>query len=192
MGLRRPVLLLVALIAVIAGCTPDRPPPGRVLKGEVESERLVEVAAPEALALLPWPDHPVEPEIEAALERSLGRRGIGVAPGAAYRLRYRYAGVPTSFDDPELGIGVAGTSGSSDVGVGIAFPILDLFEDRPGPAGTSFRLELVVEGPDGRMVWRGRAAGLARALSTAAIARPLVPVLLDRLGADTPRRAFIR
>jgi hypothetical protein len=185
------VLMIVALALV--GCTSgDAPPPGRLIKGKIESTSEGEAVAPSALGIAPQQGATAEPAVEDALRASLSLRGVAVEPGAPFVLRYRYVGVPITLDDPGIGIGVGGVFGSSgtqDVGVGLELPV---FFDYAGDSGTAFRLDLSLERPDGRRLWRARADGLARPIDPYAIVRPVVPLLLNRLGETTPAQSFTR
>ena len=183
---------MIVTLALV-GCTSgDSPPPGRLIKGTLESTSEGEAVVPSALGIAPQQGATAEPAVEAALRASLSLRGIAVEPGAPFVLRYRYFGVPTTLDDPGFGIGVGGVFGSSgtqDVGVGLELPV---FSDYAGDSGTAFRLDLSLERRDGRRLWRARADGLARPLDPYAIVRPVVPLLLNRLGETTPPQSFTR
>ena len=56
----------------------------------------------------------------------------------------------------------------------------------------AFLFELSLEGPDGALLWRGRAVGRTHLSETGRIARPLAPLLIERLGCATPAREFAR
>lgn len=184
-------LAIVAALALL-GCAGDAPSPGRIVKGTIEATLEAEAIVPSALALAPAATEASEPEVEAALGEALDRRGIALAPDSPFVLRYAYVGVPTTLEDPSLGIGVGGVFGSSgthDVGVGVELPVLG---ERSGGEGIAFRLDLALERRDGARLWRGRAEGLARPLALRAILRPIAPLLLNRLGETTPRQRFTR
>lgn len=182
----------VVLALALLGCATDRPPPGTLINVKIESTQEAEPVAPSALSIAPLAGAAPEPGVEDALRRSLSLRGIAVEPDAPFVLRYAYVGVPKTFEDQSLGIsfgGVIGSSGTRDVGVGLDLP---LFEEVPGNQGIAFRLDLTLERRDGKRLWRGRADGQARLLAPGAIARPVVPLLLNRLGETSSRQTFTR
>lgn len=184
--------LALFLAVTVLGCAGDAPPPGRLIKGTVEATLEGEAVAPNALWLAPIAGAPPEPGVEEALRDSLSLRGVEVATEAPFVLRYAFVGAPTTLDDAGLGIGVGGVVGSSgtkDTGVGVELPV---FAERRGDEGVAFRLDLALERRDGKRLWRGRAEGLARPLTPGAIARPVVPLLLNRLGQSAPRQGFTR
>ena len=191
--MRKALALAMIVLLALVGCTSgDSPPPGRLVKGTIESANEGEAVAPRALHIAPQHGAETEPAVERALRDSLSLRGIAVEPGAPFALRYRYVGVPAALDDSGLGIGVGGVFGSSgtqDLGVGVELPV---FSDPARGSGTAFRLDLSLERPDGRRLWRARADGLARPIEPYAIVRPVVPLLLNRLGETTPPQSFTR
>jgi len=194
--MRATVFALLLVLAGLAGCADRGLPPDTVIKGHLESVRSGDIGPIERLALAPARGQPPEPAVEEALRTSLERRRSAGVPSAPLVLRYHYVDVPATIDEAAFGVGVlgsVGSSGSRDVGIGLELPILDWLTgtDRQ-VAGTQFDLTLTLEPGSGDPVWRGRAGGISRALSPAAVARPLVPLLLDRLGRDTPRREFLR
>lgn len=184
-------LLLLFTILVAAGCaSPTRP--GAVAWGEYQATSYQPIDEIEAVALAPSQGAEPDPEVEAALGRSLDRRGIAVAPDAPLRLRYRLHAVPSDAEDEGLGIllgGSAGSSGSNDVGVGLDLPLLG--GDRT-VRQTAYRMELSLEDAAGTLLWRGRARGNARVAEPGALARPVAPLLLEWLGKDRPPRSFSR
>ncbi len=184
--------LALGLALALIGCSSNAAPPGRMIKGTVEATLEAEAIVPSALWLAPAEGAAAEPGVEAALRDALDWCSIEVAPDAPFVLRYAYAGVPATLDDPSLGIGVGGVFGSSgghDVGLGVELPI---FSDRRGDEGIAFRLDLALERRDGTRLWRGRADGLARPLPPRALLRPVALLLLNRLGETAPRQGFTK
>lgn len=188
------VRLLIVLALGLGACASELPRDA-VIKGELETTRLAEIGELDTLALGPAEGKAPVPALEEALRTSLERRRVAVTDGAPFTLRYLYVGTPTTIEDPDLGVGLAGSVGSSSggsLGIGIELPIFGLFERDRGVAGTAFDLALTLEDGAGRALWRGWTRGLSRAVTPGALARPLVPLLLERLGEDTPRRRFLR
>jgi len=193
-AMRATVIGLLLLGLVLGACSGDLPR-DRTIKGELETTSLAEIDAVEAVAVAPFPGRAPAPAIEDALQTSLERRRVAVIESAPLILHYVYVGTPTNIDDPDLGVGLAGGVGSSghgDIGIGIELPLFGLFERDRSVPGTAFDLQLSLESRDGDPLWRGWAHGLARAMAPAAIARALVPLLLERLGRNTDRRGFLR
>ena len=186
-------LIIVALCLVAAGlaaCSP--PPPQReTLAGSLDT--VADHPLPDALlvALAPCDESAATLKLRFALERELERLAIETSDEAALRLAYCAALVP--LDElagylPDIAVaGTIGSSGSSDIGVGIGVPVL-------GGSGriSRYRFEITaaIEDRNERALWSSRAAGAAELYSFRAVVRTFAPLLLERLGTTAARVPF--
>jgi hypothetical protein len=195
-------MLVLALALMIAACAaPDRArAPDADVWGEFETRRYGEIGEfddPRVFHVAPPEGGARDIEMERFIRQSLERRGFAVADNtsanAPHMLRYLMQTALTDADDDGLGILLGGTIGSrsgvNDFGIGLDLPFL-----RGGSSvrQVSFLFELFLEGPDGALLWRGRALGRTRFSNHGRIARPLAPLLLDLLGRNSPARQFAR
>jgi hypothetical protein len=189
------LLLAVALALVCAACAASNraPTPGAEVWGEYEAGIYGALGDIPALRIAPPQGGSRDIDIEAAIHLSLERRGYTVAGDAALTLRYMMQTALTDSDDSDLGVMLGGSAGSesgvNDFGIGLDLPILG---GGSSVRQVSFLFELVLEGPDGALLWRGRASGRTLFSGHERIVRPLAPLLIERLGRQTARRRFAR
>ncbi len=189
------VLLAFALMLVSAACAASNraQAPGADVWGEFETGLYGEVGDIRALHVAPPQGGARDIDIESVIRLSLERRGYALAVDAPLTLRYMIHTVLTDSGDQDLGIMLGGSAGSSsgvnEFGVGLDLPFLS---GSSSVRQVAFLFELALEGPDGALLWRGRASGRTHISSAKRIARPVAPLLIDRLGRDTAPRGFAR
>lgn len=186
-------LTIVALCLVAAGLVACSPPPPQRESMAGSLDTVADHPLPDALhlALAPCDDSAATLELRFALEGELGRLAIETSDEAALRLAYCAALVP--LDElagylPDIAVaGTIGSSGSSDIGVGIGVPVLG-----GGGRISRYRFEITaaIEDRNDRALWSGRAAGAAELYSFRAVARTVAPLLLERLGTTDTRVSF--
>lgn len=139
------------------------------------------VIARVALLRLGAPEDP-RSLLPGAFEDALLARGIEIDPNSPIGLSYRtdVAEVPLGGRRGGVGVfGSTGSSGSTDLGVGIGFP---LFSSGGQRTGYRHLLEAVLSDATGRPIWRGQARRVSNLRDGGREVLPLVPLLLDRLG----------
>ena len=185
--------LVLALVTAACAASSRAPTPGADvwgnfetgIYGDVDDIRVIHIAPPEGGA----PD----PDIEGIIRTSLERRGYTLDTDAPLVLRYMIHTALTDSGDRDFGIVLGGSAGSSssvnDFGVGLELPI---FSGGNSVRQVAFLFELALEGLDRALLWRGRASGRAYFSNPQRIARPVAPLLIDRLGRETLPRSFAR
>jgi hypothetical protein len=189
------VLLIVALalVTVACGASERRAPAGADVWGKFETGVYGDIGDIPALRVAPPDGGLPNAEVERIIRTSLDRRGYAVAEDAPLTLRYIIYSTLTDSGDGGLGVAVGGSAGSSsgvnEIGIGLD---LGLLSGNSSVRQVSFLFELALEGADGALLWRGRAAGRTRISGDQRIARPVAPLLIDRLGRETASRRFAR
>ncbi len=170
-----------------------RPAPGADVWGSLETGLYGEIGDLQTLQVAPPEGGSGNSEIERVIRASLERRGYDTDGKAPNKLRYMLQTAVTDSPDAGLGVLFSGTLGSgsgvNDFGIGLDLP---LFGGGGAVRRVAFLFELSLEGPDGALLWRGRAVGRTHLSETGRIARPLAPLLIERLGCATPAREFAR
>ena len=192
------VLFVIALALVTAACgaSERRPPAGADVWGNFETGVYGEFGNIPALRVAPPEGGPPNADVERIIRTSLERRGYTLAEDAPLTLRYIIYSTLTDSGDGGLGVAIGGNAGSSsgvnEIGIGLD---LGLLSGNSSVRQVAFLFELALEGADGALLWRGRAAGRARSAGGPGdqrIARPVAPLLIDRLGRETASRRFAR
>ncbi len=188
--MRLTVIAVFLVAAGLTGCS-SSPPQREALAGTLDT--LAEHPLPDALlvALAPCDETAATLELRFALEQELERLEIETSDQASVRLTYCAAVVP--LDElagylPDIAVaGTIGSSGSSDIGVGIGVPVLG-----GGGRMTRYRFEITtaIKNRDNLTLWSGRAAGAAELYSFRAVARTVAPLLMERLGTTDGRVPF--
>jgi hypothetical protein len=185
-------LFLALAVAACAGSERIRSP-GADVWGNMESGVYGEIGEIASLRIAPPEGAEADGEIEAILGRSLALRGYTASAEAPLALRYMMHTTLTDGGDDGLGIAVGGSagdkSGVDEFGIGFDLPFLS---GGDSVRQTAFLFELRLEGADGALLWRGRASGRTHFTGAARIARPVAPLLIERLGRETPPRLFAR
>ena len=167
--------------------------PGADVWGKYEAGLYGEIGDLRALRVAPPDGGSRDVDIEGVIRQSLLRRGYEASDNAPHILRYMLQTAVTNTDEDGLGFMLGGTLGSSsgvnDLGIGLDLPLLG---GNSSVRRVAFLFELSLEGPDGALLWRGRAAGRTQFSEAGRIARPLAPLLIERLGRATPAREFAR
>ena len=189
------VLLVVALalVTVACGASGRRAPAGADVWGKFETGVYGDIGDIPALHVAPPEGGAPNADVERILRSSLERRGYVVAEDAPLTLRYIIYSTLTDSGDGGFGVAVGGAAGSSsgvnEIGIGLD---LGLLGGNSSVRQISFLFELALEGADGALLWRGRAAGRTRTAGDQRIARPVAPLLIERLGRETTSRSFAR
>jgi len=189
------VLLILALALGIAACVPPEHTraPGADVWGHFETGVYGEIGDISVLRVAPPEGGETEADIERIILISLERRGYAPAADAALTLRYVVHSMLTDKGGEGLGIAVGASAGSSsgvnEFGFGLDLPFLS---GSDSVRQVSFLVELALEDSGGTLLWRGRATGRTHLTSKSRIARPVTPLLLDRLGRKTPPRRFAK
>lgn len=189
------LFLALALALTIAACAgPERrPASGADVWGELEAGLYGDIVDLRSLRVAPPEGGLRDVDMERAINQSLARRGYGTDAEAPHVLRYMLQTAVTDSADEGpgflLGGEVGSSSGVNEIGIGLDLPILG---GGSAVRRVAFLFELSLEGPDGALLWRGRAAGRTHFSEAAHIARPVAPLLIERLGRATPPRAFAR
>jgi len=189
------ILLALALVLMTAACATREPPraPGADVWGELEAGLYGEIGELRTLRVAPPEGSSPDLEMESVLRQSLARRGYDTPDDTPLVLRYLLQTAVTDAADDGLGVMFSGALGSgsgvNDFGIGLDLPILG---GGSSVRRVAFLFELRLEGPDGALLWRGRAVGRTHLSEAHRIARPLAPLLIERLGRDTPARRFSR
>ena len=187
-GFMRLTVVAVFLVAAgLTGCS-SSPPQRAALAGTLDT--LAEHPLPDALlvALAPCDETAATLELRFALEQELVRLEIKTSDQAPVSLAYCAAVVP--LDElagyfPDIAVaGTIGSSGSTEIGVGIGVPVLG-----GGGRMTRYRFEITtaIKNRDNLALWSGRAAGAAELYSFKVVAGTVAPLLLERLGSTDGR-----
>ena len=189
------VLLILAVVLGIAACAaPERTRvPGADVWGNFETGVYGDIGDIAALRVAPPEGGEADAAIESIIRTSLERRGYAHSADAPLTLRYVVHSTLTDRGDEGLGIIVGASAGSSsgvnEIGFGLDLPFLS---DSDSVRQVSFLFELALEDADGALLWRGRATGRTHFSGDSRIARPVAPLLLDRLGRKTAPRRFAK
>jgi len=189
------LFLALALALTIAACAgPERrPASGADVWGELEAGLYGEIGELHTLRVAPPEGGSRDFDMERAINQSLARRGYETGEDAPHVLRYMLQTALTDSTDEGPGFLLGGELGSSsgvnELGIGLDLPLLG---GGSAVRRVAFLFALSLEGPDGALLWRGRAAGRTHFSEARRIARPVAPLLIERLGRATPPRAFAR
>jgi len=189
------VLLFLALALGIAACGASEriQAPGADVWGKFETNVYGEFGDIAALRVAPPEGGEADTDIERIIRTSLERRGYTHGGDAPLTLRYMIHSTLTDRGDEGLGIAVGASVGSSsgvnEIGFGLDLPFLS---GSDSVRQVSFLFELALEDADGALLWRGRATGRTHISGDSRIARPVAPMLLDRLGRETAPRRFAK
>ncbi len=189
------LFLALALALALTACAgPERrPTSGADVWGELEAGLYGDIGELLTLRVAPPEGGSRNFDMERAINQSLARRGYGTDADASHVLRYMLQTALTDSSDEGPGFLLGGELGSSsgvnEIGIGLDLPLLG---GGSAVRRVAFLFELSLEGPDGALLWRGRAAGRTHFSSPERIARPVAPLLIERLGRATPPRTFAR
>ena len=187
------LVLALALVTTACGASERRQPAGADVWGNFETGVYGDIGDIPALRVAPPAGGAPNADVERIIRTSLERHGYTVAEDAALTLRYIISSTLTNSGDGGLGVAVGGAAGSSsgvnEIGIGLD---LGLLSGSSSVRQVSFLFELALEGADGALLWRGRATGRTRISGDQRIARPVAPLLINRLGRDTKSRRFAR
>ena len=185
--------LVLALVTAACAALSRVPTPGAEVWGNFETGLYGDVGDIRALHIAPPEGGAPDPDIEDVIRTSLERRGYTLDTDAPMVLRYMIHTALTDSGDRDIGVVLGGSVGSSsgvnDFGIGLDLPI---FSGGDSVRQVAFLFEFALEGPDRALLWRGRASGRAHFFDQQRIARPVAPLLIDRLGRETPPRSFAR
>ncbi len=189
------MLLVLALALFAAACSGSERmrSPGADVWGNYESGVYGEIGDIQALRVAPPDGTPPDGDIEAIIHRSLDLRGYAANADAPLTLRYSVHSTLTDSADEGIGILIGGSAGNKsgfdELGIGLDIPFLS---GSDSVRQVAFLFELALEGADGALLWRGRASGRTHFSGDKRIARPVAPLLIERLGRETPSRRFAR
>ena len=184
------VLLFLALALGIAACGASEriQAPGAEVGGTFESNVGGDSGALGALRVAPPEGGEADADIARIIHTSLERRGYTHGGDTPLTLRYITHRPLTDRGDEGLGIAVGASVGSSSGGNEIGFGLdLPFLSGSDSVRQVSFLFELALEDADGALLWRGRATGRTHISGDSRFARPVAPMLLDRLGRETAR-----
>jgi hypothetical protein len=185
-------LTLVAAFLVAAGLIACSPPPQREsLAGTIDTLAHYDLAHDGLLALAPCDQTTPTFELRFPLERALDRLGFEISDQAPLRLVYCTTIVFLDVLDgylPDIALaGTIGSSGSSDIGVGIGIPVLGANERF---SRYRFEITTTIKDREGLELWSGRAAGAAGLYTVRALVRTVAPLLIERLGTSARQVPF--
>ncbi len=176
--------LVICFVFFAAACASSERvrAPGADVWGNYESGLYGEIGDIQALRVAPPEGTPPDGDIEAIIHRSLDLRGYAASADAPLTLRYTVRTTVTDSGDDGIGILVGGSagdkSGLDELGIGLDLPFLS---GSDSVRQTAFLFELALEGTDGTLLWRGRASGRTHFSGDKHIARPVTPLLIERL-----------